>query len=121
MPLAADRRIISPHFGEAPFFRLSHLQCPGGDIVEDHLLVNPHLGEENAKGIKVANWLLGQGMDILISPQDQSGKWPGFVLGNSGAKILLTKESDAQKALAWVIASQKVPKKGGITIRSPAS
>jgi hypothetical protein len=50
----------------------------------------------------VANWLLENGLDVLISHHDQSGKGPGFVLGNAGAEILLTKETNAEKALAMV-------------------
>jgi hypothetical protein len=41
-------------------------------------------------------------MDVLISHHDQSDKGPGFVLGNAGAEILLTKETDAEKAIAMV-------------------
>ncbi|MFH2123887.1 MAG: cation diffusion facilitator family transporter [Pseudomonadota bacterium] len=99
IPLAEDRLTISEHFGEAPFFRLSRIQCVEDEIVENNLLKNPYLHEEKAKGIKVAKWLLEKGLDVLISIQDHSGKGPGFVLGNGGAEILLTKESNAEKAL----------------------
>jgi len=107
IPLAEDRQTISEHFGEAPFFRLLSLQRTEGEIVEEHLLKNPYLHEEKAKGIKVANWLLENGLDVLISHHDQSGKGPGFVLGNADAEILLTKETNAEKALAMVVSNQK--------------
>ncbi|HBG19360.1 MAG TPA: hypothetical protein DDY32_08820 [Desulfobulbaceae bacterium] len=67
---------------------------------KEQILANPYLREEKAKGIKVAKWLLENGMDILLIHKDQSGKGPAFVLG--GAQILLTRESDYQKALAAV-------------------
>ncbi|MBU0663591.1 MAG: cation diffusion facilitator family transporter [Proteobacteria bacterium] len=102
IPLAEDRLTISEHFGEAPFFRLSRIQRAEGEIVEDNVLNNPYLHEEKAKGIKVAKWLLEHGLDVLISNHDHSGKGPGFVLGNGGAEILLTKESNAEKALTIV-------------------
>lgn len=100
IPLAEDRLTISRHFGEAPFFRLLTIQRSNGEIVENQLLQNPYLFEEKAKGIKVANWLLDNGLDVLMSPQDQSGKGPAYVLGNAGAEILLTKETDSEKILA---------------------
>jgi cation diffusion facilitator family transporter len=106
IPLADDRLTISEHFGEAPFFRLLSLQRTEGEIIEKTLLKNPYLSEEKAKGIKVANWLVEKGMDILISHHDQSGKGPGFVLGNAGAEILLTKETNAEKALAVLLSEQ---------------
>lgn len=46
--------------------------------------------------------MLENGLDVLVSHQDQAGRGPGFVLGNAGAEILLTKESNAERALAMV-------------------
>lgn len=40
---------------------------------------------------------------MLIASQDVAGRGPGYVLGNGGAEILLTKETDAEKALARVV------------------
>lgn len=102
IPLAQDRATISEHFGEAPFFRILTLQRADGGVVEEEVLENPFLQEEKAKGIKVAQWLLEKGIDVLISNHDQSGKGPGFVLGNGGAEILLTRETSAEKALAMM-------------------
>jgi cation diffusion facilitator family transporter len=99
IPLADNRQTISEHFGEAPYFRLFSLRRSEGEIIEEKILKNPYLKEEKAKGIKVAKWLLDNDLDILISHNDQSGKGPGFVLGNAGAEILLTKETYAEKAL----------------------
>lgn len=102
-PLTEDKATISDHFGEAPYFRLLRIQRPGNEISEERLLKNPFLDENKAKGIKVAEWLLGKGLDVLITRHDQSGKGPGFVLGNAGAEILLTKETVADKALAGML------------------
>jgi predicted Fe-Mo cluster-binding NifX family protein len=100
MPLAEDRITISEHFGAAPFFGFFTLQAKGGMVISEHILENPFLGEEKGKGIKAAKWLLEKGLDVLISRHDQTGKGPGFVLGNSGAEILLTEETAADKVLA---------------------
>ena len=102
LPLTGDKLSISDHFGEAPFFQLVRLQGKERNIIEERVLKNPYLEEEKAKGIKVANWLLEKGLDVLIVHQDQAGRGPGFVLGNAGAEILLTEETNAEKALAKV-------------------
>ncbi len=102
LPLSEDKLTISEHFGEAPFFRLLSVHQGEGNIANEVLLKNPYLKEEKAKGIKVANWLLKNGLDVLISRQSQAGKGPGFVLGNGGAEILLTREVNAEKALEMV-------------------
>ena len=103
LPLADDQQTISKHFGEAPFFRLLRVKLSTGEITGERFLKNPFLHADKAKGIKVAEWLLENGLKILISPQDQSGKGPGFVLGNAGAEILLTKETNADNALASIL------------------
>lgn len=103
IPLARDKQTISEHFGEAPYFLLLRLHRSENEISEERLLKNPFLEEKKAKGIKVANWLLENGLDVLISHHDQSGKGPGFVLGNAGAEILLTKETNTEKALAVML------------------
>ncbi len=103
IPLTENMKNISDHFGEAPYFRLFSLRRSEGEILEEKTLKNPYLREEKAKGIKVARWLLDNDLDILIAHNDQSGKGPGFVLGNAGAEILLTKETQAEKALDMLL------------------
>ena len=66
------------------------------------VLKNPFLHEEKGKGIKVAEWLLENGLNVLIAQRDQAGKGPSFVLGNSGAEILLTEETEVDKILSLV-------------------
>lgn len=107
IPLAEDGVTLSEHFGEAPFFSLMSLHRSGNEIFEKRLLKNPFLHEEKAKGIKVAEWLLENGLDVLITHHDQSGKGPGFVLGKGGTKILLTKETNGEKALAMMMCERK--------------
>jgi cation diffusion facilitator family transporter len=102
IPLAADRRAIAEHFGSADFFRFFTVQTSNDEIVSDDVLENPFRDEEKGKGIKVAEWLLEKGLDILIAHRDQAGKGPSFVLGNSGAEIMLTEETEAEKALISV-------------------
>jgi cation diffusion facilitator family transporter len=102
VPVAKDRKTISEHFGGAPFFQFFTLQMSNGVIISEEVLKNPFLDEEKGKGIKVAEWLLENGLDVLIAQSDQAGKGPSFVLGNSGAEILLTEETEVDKILSQV-------------------
>jgi len=102
LPLTEDKLTTSDHFGEAPFFRLFRVQGKERTIIEERLLENPYLHEDKAKGIKVANWLLENDLDVLIVHHDQTGRGPGFVLDNAGAEILLTQETNVEKALVTV-------------------
>jgi predicted Fe-Mo cluster-binding NifX family protein len=102
IPIADDRKTISEHFGSAPFFQFFTLQTSNGKAVSEEILKNPFLQEDKGKGIKAAEWLLEKGLDVLIAHRDQAGKGPSFVLGNSGAEILLTEETDVEKILTKV-------------------
>jgi len=102
IPVADDRRTISKHFGAAPFFHFFTVQSSNGEDISEEVLKNPFIHEEKGKGIKVAEWLLENGLDVLIAHHDQTGKGPSFVLGNSGAEILLTEESEVDKILSKI-------------------
>ncbi|MCD6527675.1 MAG: NifB/NifX family molybdenum-iron cluster-binding protein, partial [Desulfuromonas sp.] len=99
VPLCEDRQTISDHFGEAPFFRRVSV-CPSdGEVTADIIVANPFCHKEKAKGIAVANWLLENGLNVMIVRQDLAGKGPGFVLGNAEVEIVVRTETDATDAL----------------------
>ncbi len=100
IPLCADRQTISIHFGEAPFFRLVTLNPKTAGVSADHIFSNPHGQAEKGKGIKVAGWLLEQGLDLIVVRQDIGGKGPGFVLGNADVETQLVAEEGAEVALS---------------------
>ncbi|MEJ2031535.1 MAG: cation diffusion facilitator family transporter [Deltaproteobacteria bacterium] len=102
IPLAEDQRTISDHFGEAPYFLLFTLHAGDGALIDKQVLKNPFLKDEKSKGITVANWLLANGLDVLIARQAQTGKGPNYVLGDAGAETLLTRESEVDKILSAV-------------------
>ena len=99
VPLCEDRQTISDHFGEAPFFRRVSVYPSDGDVTSDTIVANPYCQKEKAKGIAVANWLLENGLNVMIVRQDLGGKGPGFVLGNAEVEIVVRTETDATDAL----------------------
>lgn len=106
MPLKEDRRTISEHFGEAPFFRFVTILSKDSTVTVDSLIANPLCQEKKAKGIKVANWLLTQGLDALIVREQLEGKGPGYVLGNADIEIDVIRETDADVALSTMKGSR---------------
>lgn len=106
IPLCENQQTISEHFGEAPYFRLlsPFQETPEG---KDSVLTNPWTHEEKAKGIKVANWLLDHGLDIIIVRTDIAEMGPGYVLGNAGVEIIVVSETDAETAYSQVRADLK--------------
>ncbi|MEJ2199524.1 MAG: cation diffusion facilitator family transporter [Desulfuromonadaceae bacterium] len=102
VPLCEDQRTLCSHFGEAPYFRLLTLWPRDGRVTRDALLSNPYSHEPKAKGIKVANWLLEQGLDLMVVCQKLEGKGPGFVLGDAEVEILVVEDTEVETVLAGV-------------------
>lgn len=100
VPLCADRRTVSEHFGEAPYFRLVTVDQASGEVRRDAVLQNPYLSEDKAKGIKAAQWLLREGLDRLVVRRDLVGRGPGFVFGDADVEVLVADEPDAERSLS---------------------
>lgn len=83
VPLASADGEIASEFGEAPHFGLAEIRTADGDVQRLTVLANPRLGTEKQKGILVAEWLVGQGIDELITVRDVN-KGPSYVLRQAG-------------------------------------
>lgn len=102
VPLESDRRTVSEHFGEAPVFYLSTLRESDGRVLEDRFLWNPFLEEKKAKGIKVGQWLLQQGMDRLYTKKSLAGRGAGFVLSDAGVEVIVVQQPTLEEIQqAW--------------------
>jgi cation diffusion facilitator family transporter len=87
VPLESDRESLSEHFGEAPLYYLGVVKVSNGQILEERFVPNPLLGEEKGKGIKISEWLLQQGTDVVYSPKSLEGKGPGYVFSDGGVEV----------------------------------
>jgi cation diffusion facilitator family transporter len=95
VPLADRAGTLSEHFGEAPYFALVVARLADRAITEQQMVVNPHLEEEKAKGIQVAEWLVAQKVDVILLKESLRGRGPTYVFGDAGVEI--------QKATATVL------------------
>jgi cation diffusion facilitator family transporter len=101
VPLGDREGTISAHFGEAPCFALVTLRRRDGVLDEQRIVDNPHTKLLRAKGIRVAEWLIAQKVDLVLSREDLRGKGPVYVLRDAGVEL---RHSDA-RSLEEVIAS----------------
>jgi cation diffusion facilitator family transporter len=103
VPLADRNGKVSQHFGEAPFFALVAVRCSDGAIEEQRIAINPHCTEARAKGIRVAEWLVAQKIDVVLSREDVSKKGPAYVLREAGVQLRNTDKSTISEAILSAI------------------
>jgi cation diffusion facilitator family transporter len=99
VPLADRDGKVSRHFGEAPFFAFVAARRSDGAIDEQRTVSNPHCAEEKAKGIRVAEWLVRQKVDVVLTREDVSGKGPAYVLREAGVELRITDRQTVGEAI----------------------
>ncbi|OGI42428.1 MAG: hypothetical protein A2V92_03490 [Candidatus Muproteobacteria bacterium RBG_16_65_31] len=102
VPLADRNGTVSRHFGEATYFALVTAHRADGTIEDQRILANPHRDVERAKGIRVAEWLAAQKVDVVLTHEDVSGKGPAFVLRDAGIELRVTDRQTLGEALTSV-------------------
>jgi len=93
VPLAGSEDAISPHFGDAPFFALVTVRLADGVVENQEIVANPHLAEKKAKGIRVAEWLIGLETDVVLVKESLQGKGPVYAFGDAAVEL---RETDAE-------------------------
>jgi predicted Fe-Mo cluster-binding NifX family protein len=91
---------VSEHFGESPFFALVTVRLADAQIEQQQILSNPHQEAEKAKGIRVAEWLVGQKIDIVLLREDVRGKGPAYVFADAGVETRSTEAETLAEAIA---------------------
>jgi cation diffusion facilitator family transporter len=99
VPLADPGGQISEHFGEAPYFGLTVMRLADGAHLEEQVLRNPHGEVEKAKGIQVAEWLIGHKVDMVLVKESLHGKGPEYAFADAGVEIRMTSATTWAEAL----------------------
>ncbi len=102
-PLSDTAGALSEHFGEAPYFALTTLRLADGVIEEQQIIANPHKAVDKAKGIRVAEWLVGQKVDIVFVRESLRGKGPVYVFGDAGVEMWETEATTLEEALSNLV------------------
>jgi cation diffusion facilitator family transporter len=100
VPLAGAGGRVSEHFGESPYFALVTVRLADGQIEHQEMLANPHQAVEKAKGIRVAEWLVGFKADVVLLREDVQGKGPAYVFADAGVETRLTQITTLAEAIA---------------------
>jgi cation diffusion facilitator family transporter len=90
VPVEEDKKFISDHFGDAPYFYLIRVSTENQHIEEEKILRNPYREEEKGKGIKVSEWLLQNGVDKIYTKKTFDGKGPSYVFSNAEAEVMMS-------------------------------
>lgn len=104
LPLEDRKGRISMHFGEAPYFGIVHIRRKDKEIEKQEIVENPHRLVETAKGIRVAEWLVEQGVEHVGMKEDVSHKGPGYVFSNGGVKIHIISAKQIGQAINEIVA-----------------
>jgi len=99
LPLADAAGLVSEHFGKAPFFAFVTVRRADGGIEEQRIVANPHCTEATAKGIHVAEWLVGQKVDVVLVHSGERDRAFGYVLSNAGVELRATTAQVLDEAL----------------------
>ena len=87
VPVIEDKTTIAEHFGSAPYFYVATKREKDGVLVSEAYLHNPASEDEKGKGIKVSEWLLDKGVDLVYTPKGFEGKGPGYVFSDAGVDV----------------------------------
>jgi predicted Fe-Mo cluster-binding NifX family protein len=120
IPLADPEGTVSAHFGQAPYFVLVSVRRTDGAIEEQRVVSNPHRTEEKAKGIRVAEWLVAQKVDLVLMKEVVHGKGPEYVLRDAGVELRLTDKQRLDETLASVLPLGGTPQGGPVASRESA-
>jgi predicted Fe-Mo cluster-binding NifX family protein len=99
IPLADPEGTISEHFGEASYFSLVRVRLADGIIEERQVIANPNKDVEKAKGIRVAEWLTAQKVDVVLLRESLQGRGPIYVFGDAGVEMRETGATTLVEAL----------------------
>jgi cation diffusion facilitator family transporter len=99
VPLSDTAGALSEHFGEAPYFALVTVRLADGAVEEQQIVANPHGALEKAKGIRVAEWLVAQKVDVVLLSESLRGKGPLYVFGDAGVEMQETAATTLEEAL----------------------
>lgn len=63
------------------------------------MVINPHRMDEKQRGLRVAHWLINEGVDVVISGDDLHEKAPGYVLADAGVTASTSNSNDLEATL----------------------
>jgi cation diffusion facilitator family transporter len=90
VPLASRDGEIAMDFGRASYFALVKISAKDGVVLEQNILSAPKLLETKGRGLRTAEWLVLQQIDVLMTREDLTGKAPAYALKAAGVQVQTT-------------------------------
>jgi len=87
LPLQSPQGLLSPHFGQAPYFAFVDLRTDNGQIINREVLANPYQSVEKQKGLRVAEFLIEHGVDSVVVAESLEGKGPSYAFADAGIEV----------------------------------
>ena len=66
------------------------------------MVANPYQSLERGKGIRVAEWLVGQKVDVVLSREQLHGRGPAYVFRDAGVELRKTEAKNIAVAIKAV-------------------
>ena len=82
------------------YFALVTVGLADAQIEHQEMLSNPHQAVEKAKGIRVAEWLVGFRTDVVLLREDVQGKGPAYIFADAGVETRTTQTATSAEAIA---------------------
>ncbi len=89
VPLAEIGGELSEHFGKAPFIAVWDMRRDG-TTSSPEILENPFFHLEKGKGMRLAEFLVSRGVDVLYTKEDLKGKGPEHILSSLDIEVRKT-------------------------------
>lgn len=107
IPLDDGKGTISPYFGKAPFVALLLFEPSTMKLMDFQIKENPFHSLDRGRGVKLAEFLLEEGVDRVLVKESIDDKGPGYLLKSNGVAIQLIHASRLDELIT------QVERKGG--------
>jgi cation diffusion facilitator family transporter len=114
VPLTDQTGTVSRHFGLAPYFALTDTRTATKEIIGQMILANPFAGHPKGRGLEVAQWLLEQHIDVVVTPDDIREKGPGHALSDAGVAVILSGATTLAQAMEELSVADVTEKAGAL-------
>lgn len=99
IPYIAKDNKVSEHFGETPVFLVLKVKADSNSLVKQDILINPFLLEERGKGIRAAELLVKNGVDVVVVKRKFHGRGPEYVFRDAGVEVKVTEKSTIREVM----------------------
>jgi len=103
VPLASSDGVLASGFGAAPYFAICQVRAADGAMLRQEILASRPSNGEKGRGLRVAEWLTAQRVDIVLARENLAGKAPAYALLAAGVRIEHTDASTLSDALTTCV------------------